>query len=159
VPGADQSLQVDLAGVEQGLDDGRAELVQRKHIIVGQALPGGLKHRGGHGRSGGLEADADEDNRFLWILSGQCQGVEGGVNDAHVAAGGLGFLKARTASGHPQHVTKGSHDDIGQSVTQTGQPGPEVRVSVGGSSWRRPNFMMATVWPPQNSMRRASPVA
>ena len=40
------------------------------------------------------------------------------------------------------------------AVTQTGQPGPDTISTVGGSAWRMPYLKIATVCPPQNSMKR-----
>jgi len=42
---------------------------------------------------------------------------------------------------------------ITRGVTQTGQPGPWIRLTRDGSSWSRPNFRIEWVWPPQTSIR------
>jgi hypothetical protein len=42
---------------------------------------------------------------------------------------------------------------VAAGVTHTGQPGPWISLSSGGSSWSRPQRTMAWVWPPHTSIR------
>ena len=53
----------------------------------------GLEDCGGGCGRGGFEADGGEDDLAGWVVFGDGDGVEGGVDDADVGALGAGFFE------------------------------------------------------------------
>jgi len=54
--------------------------------------------------------DAQKDNRSRRVLTGDSEGVQGGIDHPNVGTGRFGMLQALGTTRHADHVTKGSQD-------------------------------------------------
>jgi hypothetical protein len=82
---------------------------------IGQAQRQGLAGQQGGGRRRGLEPHRQEHHLALGVLLGQADRLQGGGEQAHVAAAGphAQQVVAAGAAGHPQHVAVGAEDHLG----------------------------------------------
>ena len=72
-----------------------------------------LKYRHGIGRGGGLESNGKKDHFTLWVLPRYLERVHWRIHGADIATACFRCKQVTVAAGYPQHVAKGTENDIG----------------------------------------------
>jgi len=112
-PGARKAWTRQLGALRMASMAGGNEYVGHQQREVLKPLVRGLPDGHGVGGRGGLEAHGEEHHLALRIIARDLEGVEWRIDDADVAAGGLGVQQAARGTGDAQHVAEGAEDGLG----------------------------------------------
>ncbi len=134
VAGAEKTVELELAGIEEGAHGGREQLMGGKDGEVPDVRGGSLSNRRRNRRGGRLEAYAQKDDMPVGVFDGDAQGIEAGVDDAHIRSLAPFVVERRLGARHPQQVAEGGDDH----ARLPGQPDGPVDVLVGRDAHRAP---------------------
>src|SRR6266508_6342273 len=112
---ANEAVQPQVRRIEDrldGRDDGDV-IAEDREVL--ESLGSGAEHGHSRGRRRSLEADRHEYDALVWVLAGDLQRVQRGINHADVGTLCLRVEEGAVAARHPHHVAERGHDDTGAS--------------------------------------------
>ncbi len=111
VPRQQKCLHLIAWSRQNGLDRRGHQDVRNQHGKILQSAP--FRQVDAHGvrRRGSFKSNPEEDDLLVGKLHGQLYGVQGGVDDAHVAATTLHLEEIALGTRNAQHIAKAAEND------------------------------------------------